>query len=288
MSNYSLTNQQIAELKQEVELSLASISKNIIGKPKNYITGKTASYCPRLSFLNAKMPADATLTALPLITAEFGKIYEAILLNQLRTNNILAGYSLTINTDLFPVENLNYFGVIDGVINVNGKYVLVDIKTKHEVKELKPEPQDIAQVSFYSAITGLPCALIYLSRKISEKYNEVSFEIVPVQVDPKYSLHMAFFASYCIKHNILPRIPKTFKKTVHCKHCDFNDYCWSEKPFPTKFNEVTMAAYEITEKYTDDYLANIDDYRDQFIKLMLADKLKGRYFKTIEEILINY
>lgn len=287
MSN-ALTNQVIAELKQKVELSLNNISKEITGKSKNYITGKTASYCPRLSFLNAKMPVNSTLTALPLITAEFGKIYEAILLKQLKEENSLAGYSLTINTDLFPVDNLNYFGVIDGVINLNGQYVLVDIKTKHEVKDLKPEPQDIAQVSFYSAITGLPCALIYLSRKVSEKYNEVSFEIVPIQVDAKYSLHMAFFASYCIKYNILPRIPKTFKKTVHCKHCDFNDYCWSDKTFPTTFNEVTMAAYEITEKYTDDYLANIDTHREKFISLMNADKLKGRYFKTIEEVLINY
>lgn len=275
---------------------LNNISNNYTSYKKNYISGRMAAYCPRYNYLNSRIETNESLNALPVITAEFGKVYETFLLKSLKENNKLAGYDLTLNDELFPINNLSYFGVIDAVLNTNnGDYHLVDIKTKDRIKDIKkskdeykeveldkPELQDIAQVSFYASLTGLECSLVYLSRKVMEDYGSIAYKIFPIDVNRKNTLHMAFFSTYCIKNNILPNIPKNFKKSVNCKYCTFYNYCWKEEPINFNYNKLTMKAYEETEILADEYLANIDYYKNRFLNLMINDQLQGKYFRSLE------
>ena len=278
-----MDNYQITRLTKIVGDSLNSIKKEYTAYPKMYLSGKDAAYCPRKNYLKSKLKTKESLTALPLVTAEFGKIYETLLLNQLQVSGDLAGYDLTINDDLFYIPNLSYFGVIDAVISTDNEFLLIDVKTKHDLKDNTPSEQDIAQISFYSAITGLPCALVYLSRKVTEEFNKITYEVIPIEVNANHILHMAFFSTYCIKWNILPNIPKTFKKSIHCKYCSFYDYCWKDTPLEFKYNELTMQAYTDTKILADAYVENIDNMRTKFISLMQQDKLQGKYFRKLEE-----
>lgn len=292
-----MDNQEYNQVISIINEGLNGINKSYVSSERNYISGKMAAYCPRYNYLNSRLSTNESLTALPLVTAEFGKVYEAILLQSLKNQNKLAGYDLSLNNELFPIPNLSYFGVIDAVLNVgNGNYHLIDIKTKDRIKDIKkskdeykeveldsPDLQDIAQVSFYASLTGLNCSLVYLSRKVMEEYGQIAYKVFPIDVNRKNTLHMAFFSTYCIKNNILPNIPKNFKKSVNCKYCSYYDYCWKDKPIDINYNKLTMKAYEDTEIMADEYLHNIGYYRDKFINKMMNDQLRGKYFKSLEE-----
>lgn len=293
-----MDNISINRLSNIINDSLVNIGEDYISDKKTYISGKWAAYCPRYNYLNSKLEVQNTMSTLGKVSAEFGKIYETLILKSLQESGKLMGYDLTLNWETFPIKHLDYFGVIDAVIEDENNLYLVDFKTKHELyiptkskkedkqgtKELiKISEQDMKQVAFYASLVGLDPYLVMLSRKVNEEYGKIAYEVIPIEHNVKNTLHMAFFSSYCIKHNILPRIPKNFKKTVNCKYCDFYDICWNDKNLEFSYNELTLDAYAITEEYTDNYLNNIDSQRDKFLTLVRNDKLKGKYYKALEE-----
>jgi glutaredoxin len=280
-----ITNAEFSSLNNIIHNGLYGIKKTYIDKKRDYATGKNAGYCPRMAYLNSKMENEVTLEALPLVTASMGKAYEDIMLKSLQEQGTLFGYDLTLNNNTFPVPHLNFYGTIDAVVkDDNEKLFVVDFKTKNSVDDdTKATPADIAQLSSYCALTGLPGSLIYLSRKVNESYNTIGYKVVQLDIDYKHILHIMFFSSLCIRNNILPPKPKNFKKTVHCSYCSFLPFCYEDKEIPFAYNNVTKEAYEESEKYAIDYFTNIDEHRERFINKVKSNELRGYYFKSLEE-----
>jgi CRISPR/Cas system-associated exonuclease Cas4 (RecB family) len=270
--------------------TLDNIGNRYTAYKKSYISGRNAAFCPRLNYFNSQLENPVSIPARNKLAMEFGKTHETLFLKSLDNLSDM-WYDLTINDELFPIDNLSYFGVIDTVIKQDNKYYLADIKSKHELGEdHKPYDTDIAQVSFYAAITGLDPYLIYLSRKVQEKYGEYTYTVLPIAYDRKHILHMAFFSSYCIKHNILPKVPKNFKRSVQCKYCDFYDKCWKThhpeplyaENFGSSFNQLTMDAYTITEQYAEEYITHSEEYTNLFLNKMMNNQLQGKYYKSLD------
>jgi hypothetical protein len=157
-----------------------------------------------------------------------------------------------------PDVGLNLGGRIDNVIEVDGGYALVEIKTCGTLPT-KAKPQNLAQAMVYSLITGIDRIFIfYISRSVASfdgRLKSAEFEVVPSQEDlasTAYRMCVAYFSTLSKK---CPPIPPHITARSHCGFCPFQEKCWGDKEFAgvedmtaREFEKVHTTALEHSER----------------------------------------
>jgi len=188
--------------------------------------------CSRRAVLSANSSGYSIVSPSMEVYFELGKKIETIILESLeKTGNLLfADYRI-------PDIDMNLGGRVDGIILDNGKIKALEIKSCGALPT-RPKPAHKAQALIYSAITGLPGSLLYLSRHVAgfdKKLMMQEFKLDDEQekYDAMFSLAYAAFSNDL---NVLPG--KGIHKISHCGFCKYIPNCWHDASFDSSLEHI--------------------------------------------------
>jgi hypothetical protein len=283
------------------------VLNNKVNKKEGYkrtkLYGSDAGYCPRKNFLNATEPVMERTEPLYLtlsqkvgyvIEDELLKLFDNVIAKSLRIPEseftCLSGLAIDVNKVsklILPKLNLNYSGIIDAImVDENGNLAIIDVKTCGTVtndkyikvdsdgndlekpeKAFVIEPNYVAQLTFYAAVTGINSAnLLYVSRLLTEQFGKnLAYRIEPIHLNDiniHSVLYRAYFSQLCIENNVLPIIPEEYHrgKTKYCKYCDHKANCY-DGTFNDKYPSTNdhRHLYEQAKALADNFMLNRND-----------------------------
>jgi len=147
------------------------------------------------------------------------------------------GRLLAANPYLVEMPEVKIRGKIDFIIlDHQDEVALVEVKSCGDLP-LSPNPQHLAQIEMYCAVSGVHKAyLTYISRKVQDQAHwgpDIAIRTFPIDCSEAaltHRLFIAVFSQLCIEAASLPNIPASFRKTLECRYCPFLDFCWSKEP----------------------------------------------------------
>ena len=210
---------------------------------------RNAGFCSRLNVFNSFLETTFAPTLSGKFYVESGNCIEQIYVSLLDENNKVCVSDLKITDNksyLYNKHNLNqqkllldnseylgYSGVVDLIMyDHNDELTIVDVKTVGEFPD-KDSLNYVRQVQMYSAILGINSAiLLYQSRNIRDKndyQNPLMMKVSKIDTSEETLtrvVEIAFLSKLSIENHLLPSIAFNFRKTVSCKNCDFQKFCW--------------------------------------------------------------
>lgn len=173
--------------------------------------------------------------------------------------------NLLLSSYKIPENVLDIGGEIDAVMKINDVIRVIEVKTTDELPA-QPKSDHYVQALTYSALTGLPFTIYYLSRNIVE-YKNGTKKLKSIQFDYDYDPDNAYAqimqmakANVFGKAGFVPPIPAHLTAKSHCGFCRFVDICWNKADlskdnfsvvYPDMKTEIELEieALKITEKF---------------------------------------
>lgn len=162
-----------------------------------------------------------------------------------------------------PPVGINMGGYIDAIVIVNGKIRVLEIKSCGKLPN-GPKPAHTSQAAIYSAITGLPATLLYMSRSVANATGALQlaeFELESYHSVKRDAVYSAVLADVCVKRGVVPHKPYTMTEEKMCDeiYCPFTAICWHGQKLPVTYPEVSVEdnplvikeATELTDKIMD-------------------------------------
>lgn len=125
-------------------------------------------------------------------------------------------------------------GIVDAVVAFKhkGEYKLrlVEIKTTGSLPDKKPKPEHYGQANLYSAVTGIPNVLFYVSREVSDWTKDFKAKEFHTAFDPDFHrlyIERTYYSALAVQNDLLPNMPD-FKYKYECGYCEFAKFCWNE------------------------------------------------------------
>lgn len=154
---------------------------------------------------------------------KMGDSIETLILDALYEQNVLLFRQFHL-----PDVGLDLGGYIDGIIILNGKLHVLEIKTCGALPGT-PKPQHLHQAAIYSAITGFPALIYYVSRHVAsfDGVLKQSDFFIPAHGDvQKVAIFRAAVAHLSILEGVTPNIPSHILKAAQCGFCPLVPQCW--------------------------------------------------------------
>ena len=213
------------------------------GRKKNSIYPSQFAYCPRYNYKTIGKESEPLSEPSQIVYIEIGNTIEKIIQNSLENCGILLDCQRYLSFD-YRDPKVDLGGYIDFIIDFQGKPAIIEVKTTSSIQDQKTETylkkgvisektsiQHLTQCMIYSAFTGIDDVyLYYVSRRVQEQFNgglETYVEKVDTSYDKLYNImHRVYFTQLCIENSKEPPKLPNFKKTIHCKYCNFTKECW--------------------------------------------------------------
>ncbi len=182
--------------------------------------------CERKTALTSTQVGNEVITASMNAYFKIGETIEELILDSLFDQGILLFKQYRL-----PDIGINMGGYVDGIIFVDGQVKVLEIKSCGTVPN-KPKPDHLAQTLIYSAITGLPAQIMYMSRQPADFYGNMNIETFDIETSTENLSKAVWSAVYgylAVGMGVLPDRPPHMKKS-YCGFCPgFND-CWKTGP----------------------------------------------------------
>lgn len=210
--------------------------------------------CSRRGFLESQRQGLDTISPASSFYFDVGNLYEEKVLAALDNQKVLlfAQYRL-------PDVGLNLGGKIDGIVIINDKIKLIEIKTCGELPN-SPKPEHLAQAMVYTAISGLSPIVLYVSRHVAGwdgllKIKEFSLE--PTHTELQATLFSTVYARLAINMGVLPDIPMSFTSRKNCGFCNFIEHCWEGLELEKSYQKVTAKQHMELVESTNELVAHL-------------------------------
>lgn len=249
-------------------------SKELNQRPNMY--GSDAGHCPRKNFLYAtEEKQQSVFSATSKIYMGIGNGVEDVLADSLAADGRLFFQNLYL-----PPMNPVVRGKIDLVyLNAKNQIAITELKTCGNLPT-KPKENHLSQLKTYSAVGGYDVTdIVYISRNVADPktgFKNLLIKVFPIELtkeDHIDTLTKVCLSSLAIENNLLPPIPSTFYKSVHCNYCPFYNACWDD---PFAFNE-----YEKIESNSELF----EEAEDMAMKLYIEREY--RYTKSLRHLYRN-
>lgn len=204
----------------------------------------TSGLCARQATLQANFVG--TEVQQPETTGYYasGNAIEEIVLKALHNQNSLLLEDYRINDC-----GINLGGKVDAFVRLPDEHIkLIEIKSCGATLPSHPKLEHKAQALLYSAITGFPAEVVYFSRSIVDKDQNInlrSFELASSRVDRYMTLYQSVLGFVSLKYNVMPNIPEHIQSPDDCGFCRFKEICWNnQKSFMSSILSLTEFAQE--------------------------------------------
>ena len=210
----------IESIAQHINIGLATTeSRDRAGRLYASETG----YCERQGAVLAQLPSTEISSASSTLYKKFGDNIETIVLDALYEQGILVFRQFHL-----PDVGLDLGGYIDGIVMLNGKLHVLEIKTCGQLPS-QPKPQHLHQAAVYSAITGFPAIIYYISRHVASfdgVLKQAEF-YVPAHGDlQRTAIYRAAYAHLSVLEGVTPYMPTHITKEDQCGFCPLRPQCW--------------------------------------------------------------
>lgn len=177
-----------------------------------------AGFCSRKAYFNATLQFESTFDISNHFYTKIGNAIHDVVKAAFKNSNALLAEEAKV-----PDVGLNLGGYIDIVAEVSGITRVVEIKSCGKLPTV-PKLDHYAQAHLYSALSGLPVTILYVSRNVASYDGKLQTAIFNYeQADPK-PLFNAILASLAVSYNVTPEVP--FDADSQCRHCPHFDKCW--------------------------------------------------------------
>lgn len=234
----------------------------------------TSGLCARQATLQANFVG--TEVQQPETTGYYasGNAIEEIVLKALHNQN-----SLLLEDYRISDCGINLGGKVDAFVKLPNEHIkLIEIKSCGATLPSKPKLEHKAQALLYSAITGFPAEVVYFSRSIVDKDQNInlrSFELDSNWGERYTTLHQAVLGYIALKYNVMPDVPDYIKSENDCGFCRFKNICWQgEKSFMSKIDSLYFSEqseiYDLAMNITTNLMSdeNIAARRQQTLQYM--------------------
>jgi hypothetical protein len=232
----------LRRVKNKIETVIVAgmTSEKIINQRGRLYAG-TSGLCARQTTLQANFVG--TEIQQPETTGYYasGNAIEEVVLDALAKQNTLlySGYKI-------PECGINLGGKVDGFVRLPDETIKgIEIKSCGATLPSHPKLEHKAQALLYSAITGFPFEIIYFSRSIVDKDQNInlrSFELDSNWLDRYMTLYQAVLGYICQQNGVMPNIPTHIQSSNDCGFCRFKDICWNnQKSFMPSINTMSLA-----------------------------------------------
>ena len=206
-------------------------------------------YRPRQGAVLAQLPSTEISSASSTMYKKLGDSIETMILDALYEQGVLVFRQFHLTE-----VGLDLGGYVDGIIMLNGKLHVLEIKTCGQLPS-QPKPQHLHQAALYSAVTGFPAIIYYVSRHVASfdgVLKQAEF-FIPAHGDiQRAALFRAAIAHLSVIDNVTPDIPSHITKEDQCGFCPLRPQCWQgadRTGWPAEV-EPTQAAYMASEART--------------------------------------
>lgn len=247
----------VLRLKQDSAGPLATLvtkglaREETIARPGGRMYASSAGICARRNWFNANLPErQSTVTPASTLYMAIGEAVH----KEVQDALFRLGVLLFSEYNLPPV-GFNIGGRIDAIIVLEGKIVGVEIKTCGTLPS-KPKFEHIQQANIYSAISGLPVFLLYVSRNVASYNGALMMREFSVDSDPEEALFRVALSQIMSTESVLPsEIPEGYEENRECRFCPFKSKCWTHDPHPSvsleKYKEYMARAKTMTASVMD-------------------------------------
>lgn len=279
----------------DFELENLFKSLTVPSRVKEKLNGKLfaseAGNCARKNVISSTIDLVETMEISGKFYTNVGQCIEEVFAELLEHNSKLISNSLRIYDDVKFVKEFNdnfilyqndvrigFSGIIDLIVQNNGELTLIDVKTCGELPE-KVSNQYEKQILFYSAVTGIDnVAILYQSRNIKGSFSEpIDLRVIKVSTEYDKLLEVvttAYFSKLCFENEILPTKNEKYKKTVHCKYCNFSNFCYEGEAlelYPLIQDEklekeLLIKAEELAKKFLENRQNRFRLFYEKFLK----------------------
>jgi CRISPR/Cas system-associated exonuclease Cas4 (RecB family) len=180
-------------------------------------------YCERQGAVLAQLPSTEISSASSTLYKKLGDTIETIILDALYEQGILVFRQFHL-----PDVGLDLGGYIDGIVLLNGKLHVLEIKTCGQLPS-QPKPQHLHQAAIYSAITGFPAIIYYVSRHVASfdgVVKQAEFYIPAHGEVQRTAVYRAAYAHLSILEEVTPYVPSHITKEDQCGFCPLRAQCW--------------------------------------------------------------
>lgn len=265
----------IRRQKDSLELAiLAGMTKTREINQHGRLYASSSGLCARQTTLQANFVG--TEIQAPETTAYFktGIAVEEIVLDALYAKN-----QLVFRDFKLPEVGLNIGGKIDGFSRINDEPIYgLEIKSCGSTIPSSPKKEHLAQAILYSAISGFPFKVVYFSRSVADKDNNIllrSFNLDFNWLDRYQTLYQAVLGYYGSKYQVMPKISQFIEKPLDCGFCRFKAICWENQAsflpgIETLDLKEQSAIYDLAEQTTTELMQieNVEQRRNGILKHM--------------------
>jgi len=202
-------------------------------------------HCPRKGAIEATLKTKRVFSAASRVYCDIGVTAEELIIRAWDKRNRLLFSQYKLPT-IREYPKLNMGGYVDAIAVQDGKIRAVEIKTCGELPS-KPKHDHLSQVLLYSAVTGFPASLFYLSRSVADWsgiLKTVQFDIPHDQTALEHHMYNAVLARLCIEKGFIPNKSSKLTKKSHCGLCTHIGFCWSDD-VKTKANGSSLVIPDI-------------------------------------------
>jgi hypothetical protein len=258
------------------------------------IHASSAGYCARQGALQSTFDGNVTYEAKSAVYFKLGIALEETILDALDNQK-----RLLFRQYALPENPINLGGRIDGIVLHKDKIHCLEIKSCGTLPT-KPGLEHASQLAVYSACTGLPGLLLYVSRHVQDHNGNIKMRLFDLGFDKERceaSLNNAATAYFAGKNNLMPDIPDYIHGPEDCGFCPFKSICWEFDTSPKLefMSEDEKESIEhVTDDFIDSYMSNgeLAKRRNGVLKYLSINGNKTAKFmldgETWEQYLIEY
>lgn len=232
----------------------------------------SVSYCARQNwFFGSGKGSEVTVTEPSLnLYQGIGEGVEARIVQGLTAHGFLLGSQVKLPN---PPKNfgIDVGGYIDAIAyNSVGQVSAYEIKTAGSIPP-SPKLNHLSQAMTYAALGGIDNVyLVYVGRKVQDFPDPTPLvKCFRIDVHELLLEYMTTLVMSChsLNNSLAPQKPATFRKSVECQYCDFQQRCWNEIDVETVSYSEHVERYAEAEKTAHELL----EWRPQFYSQLLEN-----------------
>lgn len=188
----------------------------------------SSGFCERQTALSMTYSGEQTTEPQTTLYFGLGLSIESMILDALDNQGVLLFRQFET-----PDIGLNMGGKIDGIYRLpDDKIRLLEIKSCGKLPK-EPFREHLAQSNLYSAITGLPIDILYVSRNVLDFNGKIqikSFLEVNNSFDCYTAMYKAIYGKKCADLGYMPEKSIHINSIDDCGFCRFKGICWNYEP----------------------------------------------------------
>jgi hypothetical protein len=267
-----ITGKEILENTGLLEAIETGLERSEMQNYDGRIHASSSGYCSRRGALEATYKGMRKYEAKSALYFKLGLALEDSVLDALDSQK-----RLFFRQYHLPEIGINLGGKVDGIVLHNGKLHCLEIKSCGSTLPTKPDDEHLTQINIYSAVTGLPGLLLYVSRTVQDYNGNLKLKLFDLgfNADMGKSLRSSALAYFASKNELLPDIPDHITSEKDCGYCNFKNLCWQF--------EVSPVLQPMTPTENEQINAAADKFISNFMQVSELKKRRNGVLKFLSE-----